>query len=228
MMETINLINQSKQMVNKMTTKNNQTNVNVQDNNETIKTFVATKVPAPVLVSNTEINTSGIDDIRLDALREKGIKSFTGGGSVVVHYTDGKTVNVNGALAVAALLAGVTVTNLAESLGAGKFASRGKQIILPDNQVKNINESRMERHERDIQALADNLTNYITTAGIPFNDADLELYYTLHYHSLVCGADSTGIWVSYPSDKLPEEFGLLSQEVVKGRVSYEHRVTLAE
>jgi hypothetical protein len=120
------------------------------------------------------------------------------------------------------------VTNLAESLGAGKFASRGKQIILPDDQVMAINTARIERHERDIQALTDNLTNYINTAGITFNEADLPLYYTLYHHSLVCGADETGIWVSYPLYKLPEEFNLISLEVVKGRVSYEHRVSLAE
>jgi hypothetical protein len=56
---------------------------------------------------------------------------------------------------------------------------------------------------------------------------DLELYYALYHHSLVCGADESGIWVSYPADKLPEELGLISLEVVKGRVSYEHRVSLA-
>lgn len=208
-----------------MATTNKKATTNV---NETIRTFVKSKLPAPVLLSNTEINTSGIDDIRLDALREKGIKSFTGGGSVVVHYTDGKTVNVNGALALAALIAGVTVTNLSESLGAGKFASRGKQIILPDDQVSIINTARLERFERDLQALADNLTNYINTAGIVFNDVDLPLYYTMYSNALVCGADASGIWVSYPSDKLPEEVGLISLEVVKGRVSYEHRVALAE
>lgn len=204
---------------------NKKEEVNV---NEIIKAFVESKIPAPVLLSNTEINTSGIDDIRLDALREKGIKSFTGGGTVTVHYIDGKTVNVNGALAASALLAGVTVTNLSESLGAGKFASRGKQIILPDDQVNSINTARIAKHNHDVTELATNLNNYINTAGITFNETDLPLYYTLYQHNLVCGADNTGIWVSYPSDKLPEELGLLSLEVIKGRVSYEHRVTLAE
>lgn len=211
-------------MVNKMnTTKKETTNVN-----ETIRAFVEGKLPVPVLLSNTEIHTSGIDDIRLDALREKGIKSFTGGGTVTVHYVNGMTINVNGALALAALIAGVTVTNLAESLGAGKFASRGKQIILPDDHVTLINTARLEAYNRDLQALADNLTNYLSTAGITFNEADLPLYYTLYQHSLVCGADESGIWVSYPTAKLPEEFNLISLEVVKGRVSYEHRVSLAK
>ena len=203
-----------------MTTKKENINVN-----ETIRAFVEIKLPAPILLSNAEIHTSGIDDMRLDALREKGIKSFTGGGTVKVHYTDGKSVSVNGALALAALLAGVTVTNLSESLGAGKFASRGKQIILPDDQVAAINTARVEQHTKNIDDTAAKLSAYMQSAGIEFNPADLPLYWLLFTNNCVAGADSSGIWISTPSDKLNLE-GLISVECIKGRVSYEHRVQL--